>query len=153
LTLKGDGPLEHDIRSLIASLGLTEIVTIKKRTAYSEVPSDYQQADIFITTSISDGTPVSLLEAMASGLPCIATQIGGIPEWVEQNKTGLLIPPKSPERVADALLYLAASPGIRSRMGPAARDVIVKNGQWSVLMAKAEKDYLELVKTYRQDRS
>jgi L-malate glycosyltransferase len=150
LTLKGDGPLEQSVRDLVVSLGLSGVVTFKQRTAYADIPQDFRQADIFITTSISDGTPVSLLEAMASGLPCIATEVGGIPEWIEHDRTGLLLPPKSPERVAEALLSLAADPGRRYRLGSAARDVVLKNGQWISLMDKAEKDYQALIKTYRQ---
>jgi L-malate glycosyltransferase len=153
LTLKGEGPFEQSVRNQVLSLGLSDVVTFKPRTPYSEVPMDFHRADIFITTSISDGTPVSILEAMASGIPCIATDVGGIPEWVENNKTGFLIPPNSPELVAEAILSLAADPSLRSRMGSAAREVIVKRGQWNSLMTKAEKDYQELIKTYRQDRS
>ena len=68
LILKGEGHEEQKIRDLIVNLGLpAEIVTFQKKTVYSQVPNDYRQADIFITTSQSDGTPVSVLEAMASG--------------------------------------------------------------------------------------
>ena len=74
-----------------SGLGLDNQITFRKKTAYADVPRDYQEADIFITTSVSDGTPVSVLEAMASGLPCIATSVGGIPEWIEHKVTGLLI--------------------------------------------------------------
>ncbi|MFA5151887.1 MAG: glycosyltransferase [Clostridia bacterium] len=151
LMLKGDGPLEQSARDLVSSLGLSEVITFQKKTAYAEVPLDYRRAHIFITTSVSDGTPVSILEAMASGLPCIATTVGGIPEWIEDGKTGLLIAPQSPEQVAGALLRLAADSDLRTRLGTAARDVVVKNGQWRTLMARAEKDYLALIETYRQD--
>ncbi len=151
LTLKGDGPIEQSARNLVSSLGLSEVITFRKRTSYVEVPLDYRNADIFITTSISDGTPVSILEAMASGLPCIATSVGGIPEWIEHERTGLLIAPQSPEQVADALLRLAADPDLRARLGAAARETVVANGQWNTLMAQAEKDYLALIETYRQD--
>ena len=152
LTLKGDGPEEEEVRELVSALGLGNQITFRKRTAYSDVPRDYQDADIFITTSISDGTPVSVLEAMASGLPCIATSVGGIPEWIEHKVTGLLIQPGSPEQVAEAILSLARDPQLRERLGTAARNMIVKNGQWNTLMAQAEKDYLALTETYRQDR-
>ncbi|WP_292369126.1 glycosyltransferase family 4 protein [Methanoregula sp. UBA64] len=153
LTLKGDGPLEQSVREEVTSLGLSGVVTFMGKTDYLDVPNDYRRADIFITTSVSDGTPVSLLEAMASGLPCIATSVGGIPEWVETGKTGLLIPPSSPEAVAEALLLFATDPVLRSLMGSAARDAVIRNGQWKTLMAQAEKDYLALIKTYSQDRS
>jgi len=151
LTLKGDGPLELSVRALVSTLGLSDVVKFKKKTDYIDVPNDYRQTHIFITTSISDGTPVSILEAMASGLPCIATSVGGIPEWIEDGMTGLLIPPGSPESVAAAILSLAADPALRTRLGTAARDVVVKNGQWKTLMAQAEKDYLALIETYSQD--
>lgn len=148
LTLKGDGPLEQPLHDLVASLGMSEVVTFKSKTPYADVPSDYHMTDIFITTSVSDGTPVSILEAMASALPCIATSVGGIPEWIDDNKTGLLIPPRSPDRVAEALLTLAADSNLRSRLGAAAREFVVKNGRWESLMAEAEKDYQALIATY-----
>lgn len=152
LTLKGEGPLEQQVRNLVKSLNISDVVTFTKKTAYRHVPDDYRRADIFVTTSVSDGTPVSLLEAMASSLPCVATAVGGIPEWIEDKKTGMLIPIGSPDAVAQAMLALAADPALRSTMGSAARDVIVKNGQWSLLMAQAEKDYLTLIEIYRRDR-
>lgn len=153
LTLKGEGPEEQQIRHLVAELGLVNQVTFKKKTSYAEVPRDYRQADIFITTSVSDGTPVSVLEAMSSALPCIATSIGGIPEWVVHNETGILVPPQATEQIAEAILSLARDPELRERLGTAARERIVKDGQWKTLMAQAEKDYLTLIKTYRQDKS
>jgi glycosyltransferase involved in cell wall biosynthesis len=153
LTLKGEGPLEQSVRDLVQSLGLSDNIRFKKRTTYSEVPNDYRAADIFITTSISDGTPVSILEAMASGLPCIATNVGGIPEWIENQKNGILIPSGSQEAVAEAILTLAGNPSLRSRIGSAAREVIIRNGQWNTLMAQAEKDYLALIEIYRKDRT
>jgi len=151
LTLKGDGPEEHQIRTLVTELMPGGQIRFLKKSDYTDVPQDYRNADIFITTSLSDGTPVSVLEAMASGLPCIATAVGGIPEWIEHNVTGLLIQPKSPEQVAEAIQSLARDPQLRKRLGTAARGVIVKKGQWNSLMAQAEKDYLALIETYRQD--
>lgn len=153
LVLKGDGPQESAVRQLVSSLGSGEFVTFQQKTSYAEVPQDYRASDIFITTSVSDGTPVSLLEAMASGLPCIATSVGGIPEWIENGTNGVLVPPRSPEAVADAILRLGADPDLRSRMGAAARATILARGEWNTLMAQVEKDYQELVNTYRMKRS
>jgi glycosyltransferase involved in cell wall biosynthesis len=153
LVLKGDGPEEEKIRELVRAQDLSGSVSFKKKTSYAEVPQDYRASDIFITTSVSDGTPVSLLEAMASGLPCIATSVGGIPEWIENGKNGILIPPRSPEAVADEILRLTKDPDLRSRMGAAARATILARGGWNTLMAQVEKDYQELVNTYRMKRS
>jgi glycosyltransferase involved in cell wall biosynthesis len=153
LVLKGDGPQEGEIRQLVSSLMVGDVVTIQQKTSYAEVPSDYRASDIFLTTSVSDGTPVSLLEAMASGLPCIATSVGGIPEWIMDGENGILIPPGSPQAVADALLYLAADPALRTKFGKRARASVVERGRWDTLMAQVEKDYQELVNTYRKKRS
>jgi len=153
LVLKGDGPQESAVRRLVDSLGLGEYVTFQQKTLYEDVPQDYLGSDVFITTSVSDGTPVSLLEAMASGLPCIATSVGGIPEWIENGKNGILIPPRSPEAVAGAVLQLSKDPDFRSRLGAAARATILARGEWNTLMAQVEKDYEELVNTYRMKRS
>lgn len=152
LTLKGDGPLEEQVKNLVASLGLSDVITFRTKTDYTDVPDDYRRSHLFITTSLSDGTPVSILEAMASGLPCIATSVGGIPEWIEDRTTGILIPPGSPEAVAEAILTLAADPVLRSSIGITAREFVIRNGQWDTLMAQAEKDYQSLIETYRQDR-
>lgn len=151
LTLKGDGPEEDKLRNLVESLEISDYITFRKRTDYSQVPRDYHLADIFITTSISDGTPVSILEAMASGLPCIASSIGGIPEWIEDGVTGLLIKPGSPEQVARAILTLAEDPVLRRKIGTTAREVVVSKGSWNGLMEQAEKDYQDLIKTYNRD--
>jgi len=152
LTLKGEGPDEQKVRDLVTFLGISDVVSFRQKTEYSEVPQDYRNADIFVTTSRSDGTPVSILEAMASGLPCIATNVGGIPEWIEDKKTGLLISPGSPESVAKSILTLAGNPAFCAQLGIAARKTIVERGQWNPLMAQAEKDYQALIKTYRQNK-
>jgi len=151
LTLKGEGPDEQKIRHLVSTLGIADVVTFTPKTPYAEVPQDYRTADIFVTTSRSDGTPVSILEAMASGLPCIATSVGGIPEWIEDSKTGLLISPGAPEQLAEKILLLAQRPEYGAALGHAAREKILMSGRWNTLMAQAEKDYQALIKTYRQD--
>lgn len=151
LTLKGNGPDEKKIRGLVQTLGISDVVTFRQKTDYCNVPNDYRNADIFISTSRSDGTPVSLLEAMASGLPCVATSVGGVPEVIEDKKTGLLIEPGSPEGVTKALLTLAGNAEFRLKLGEAARDTVMKGGQWKTLMAQADKDYQELIETYKQN--
>jgi glycosyltransferase involved in cell wall biosynthesis len=151
LTLKGEGPDEQKIRNLVASLGISDVVTFRQKTHFSKVPQDYRNADIFVTTSRSDGTPVSILEAMASALPCIATTVGGIPEWIENQKNGLLIPPGSPRQLAEKILLLAQNPQLGLALGNAAREKIKKDGQWYTLMAAAEKDYQALIRTYKRD--
>ena len=153
LILKGEGPDEKKIRDLVSSRKISSAVEFRPKTSYTDVPADYHAADIFITTSVSDGTPVSILEAMSSGLPCIATSVGGIPEWITDGENGILVPPRSPEKVADAILRLSNNPDLRSGLGSRARETVLARGRWDTLMAQVEKDYEELVNTYRKKRS
>ena len=153
LTLKGDGPEENTVRELAQSLGISPVVTFKARTPYSDVPHDYHIADIFVTTSVSDGTPVSVLEAMASGLPCIATSVGGIPEWITDGENGFLIPLRSPEKLAEKILLLSQDIQRSRTFGANARSTILKKGEWHSIMAQVEKEYEELIRTYRRKES
>jgi glycosyltransferase involved in cell wall biosynthesis len=145
LVLKGDGPEKDAIAALVRSLGLEEVVSFRARSSFAEVPRDYREAAIYVSTARSDGTPVSLLEAMASGLPCIATNVGGVPEWVSDGVDGVLVPPGDPESLAERLLELASDPQLRGAYGARARARVLKDGDWYKLMPRAEKDYEELV--------
>lgn len=149
LILKGDGPERDEIGDLVRSLGIENVVLFKDRSPYADVPRDYRQADIFVSTALSDGTPVSVLEAMASGLPCIATNVGGVPEWIADGENGMLIPPGEPNLLADRLLRLAADRNLRVVYGAQARRCVVENGDWCKLMPRAEKDYEDLVTRWR----
>ena len=77
--------------------------------------------DVFAFPSHQEALPLALLEAMAAGLPIVATRVGGIPEAVEDEGTGLLVPPRDRERLASALRRLAADPDLARRLGEAAR--------------------------------
>ena len=145
LVLKGDGPEEDEMRRLVTSLNLSGAVIFKERTEYSDVPGDLQGADIFISTATSDGTPVSVLEAMSTGLPCIATQVGGVPEWIVDRENGLLIPPGDPEAVSRAILTLSGDPLLRRQLGASARETVRERADWGRLMVQVEDDYKRLI--------
>jgi glycosyltransferase involved in cell wall biosynthesis len=146
LILKGEGPDKEKIRQEIKRLGLEATVTIKNKTDYNEVIQDLKNADIFITASGRDGTPVSLLEAMSAGLPCIATAVGGIPEWISDGKNGILIPPDNPEIIAQKIILLSSDIQKRKTLGFHARKTILKKGDWATLMKSAEKDYSTILR-------
>ena len=150
LILKADGPEKSRLQGLVASLGLEDVITFKKLTSYEDVPNDYRGADIFVTTSLSDGTPVSLLEAMASGLPCIATAVGDIPEWIHNGENGVIIPTGDRETLADQILLLAENPSLRREYGMKAREIVVRGADWETLMFTAEEDYKDLIKRFNR---
>ena len=79
-------------------------------------------ADVFLLTSISEGIPLTAIEAMNAGLPVVATRVGGLPEIVVQGRTGVLAPSRDDEELADCILRLAADPALRAAMGRAGRE-------------------------------
>ncbi|SEM42593.1 Glycosyltransferase involved in cell wall bisynthesis [Syntrophus gentianae] len=82
------------------------------------------QADIFVLPSHSEGMPITILEAMASGLPIVATRVGGIPDMISNNETGLLIEPKCPDYLAKELARLVDEPHMRYELGANARESV-----------------------------
>jgi len=83
-----------------------------------------QAGSAFILTSHLEGLPLSALEAMACGLPCIVTNVGGSAEAVKHQVTGLVIPPASVDAAEDAILYLATHPHERAEMASKARETV-----------------------------
>jgi len=148
LILKGEGPDKEKLFNRVRERGLENVVTFLEKTDYSEVPKELRESDIFITAAGRDGTPVSLLEAMAAGLPCIATSVGGIPEWITDGENGVLIPPWDYGTLCRKILMLANDAEMRKRIGRNARDTIVARGDWSRLMQTADRDY-EMLKASR----
>jgi len=118
LTLVGDGEERARLEATRARLGLEEAVTFAgQRTDTADL---YAAFDVFALSSSSEGIPLTLLEAAAAGLPSVATRVGGNAEVVVDGETGLLVPPRDPERFSEALLALAARQD-RAAMGAAAR--------------------------------
>lgn len=87
-----------------------------------DTPALYSAADAFVLPSRKEGLPMVLLEAMAAGLPCVATAVGGVPDAVEHGRDAMLAPPARPEELAKAMLVLMGSPGTREELGALARN-------------------------------
>ncbi len=120
LILVGEGPEGPAIRDLVRGHDLGEHVRFLGLRA--DVPRLLPAADVCLLTSLSEGIPLVLIEAMAAGLPVVSTRVGGVPEVVEDGRTGLLAPPAGPDALAAAILKLAADPALRESMGLAGRE-------------------------------
>jgi glycosyltransferase involved in cell wall biosynthesis len=104
LDLVGDGELRDEISSQVEALGISDAVAFHGRVALGdELLGRYRSADVFVLPSVSEGTPKVILEAMASCLPVVSTDVGGISTIVRSEENGLLVPPKSPPALATAV--------------------------------------------------
>jgi glycosyltransferase involved in cell wall biosynthesis len=117
----GDGPVRVALESLAAELGLTGAMEFRGLTAQPEAA--LRELDIFVLPSLTEACSNGLLEAMASGLPVVATDVGGNPALVEDEVTGLLVPVGDAAALAKAILRLIEDPPLAERLGAAAREV------------------------------
>jgi L-malate glycosyltransferase len=115
----GDGPAGNKLKCLADDLRLSESVHFLSER--SDVPDLLAALDILVMSSYTESFPNALLEAMAMGKPVVATNVGGIPELVEEGQTGFLVPPRDPEAIADRVLCLCRDSARRLQMGRAAR--------------------------------
>jgi glycosyltransferase involved in cell wall biosynthesis len=123
----GEGPLRGELESQISKLGLEGTVTLLGAMAHDRLVALYGQASVFalspqvMADGDRDGIPNVLAEAMAAGLPVVSTRVSGIPELVEDGRTGLLVGPKDPAALADAVERLLRDPKQGQSLAVAAR--------------------------------
>jgi sugar transferase (PEP-CTERM/EpsH1 system associated) len=118
--LVGDGPLRPAMEEKAEALGLSDTVVFTG--IRRDVPEILALLDVFVLPSLWEGLPIALLEAMAAGLPVVATRVGGVPEVVVDGATGLLVPPRAPEALSKAILKLLQDPDLRQKMGQAGQE-------------------------------
>lgn len=124
LLIVGSGPECDYLNDRSKELGLTDVVEFVGQVRYEETPKYYCEADVFVYPSEAlEGLPMSVVEAMAAGLPVIASKVGGIPEAVTDGETGLLVEPGNVQELSAALTKLLTNDELRSEMGRRAREV------------------------------
>jgi sugar transferase (PEP-CTERM/EpsH1 system associated) len=125
LVIVGDGSLRSDIEDILESAGAGELAWLP---GFRDDAADlYHAFSVFVLPSRSEGISNTLLEAMASGLPVVATRVGGNLEIVEEGRTGQLVPARDPEAMAAALLSYIDKPCLAAAHGRAARRRVVRN--------------------------
>lgn len=120
LLLIGSGPLENELRAQVDMLGISANVHFSGKR--EDVTDCLRLIDIFVLSSLSEGLPISILEAMRANLPVIATDVGGVPEVVLNNLTGVLVKSKNEKELFDALLLVSSDGALRRKLGAAGRD-------------------------------
>jgi len=122
LLIVGDGPDRDGLRSAVEQAGVGDSVCFAGRVPNPDVALYMAAADLFVLPSLSEGFPLVVLEAMASGLPVVVSNVTGLAEIVADGENGLLVPPTDVKRLAAAMVRLIESPEERDRIGRANRE-------------------------------
>jgi glycosyltransferase involved in cell wall biosynthesis len=131
LILLGDGSLDKAIRGLIAQLDLTDYIHAPGRVSYELLPEYFCLADLYVSSALSDGTSISLLEAMACGLPVVVTNSFGNMEWVNPGQNGWLVSPGDPGALTAAFDEALTSPSLLASMAKANVAVARARADWN----------------------
>ena len=124
LVLVGDGPLRASLERAARDSGVAELIEFAGELPPAEVRTRLEKADLFCLPSFSEGLPISIMEAMAVGVPVVTTWIAGIPELAEDGVTALTVPPARSDALAAALHRLASDTALRLRLSRGARSKV-----------------------------
>lgn len=139
----GEGPLRETLEAQVRRRGLTHRVVF---TGVQKNPLIcYRLFDVFVLPSLWEGMPLVLIEAMMGGVPVVATSVGGVQETLAHEKTGLLVPPKDPEALAQAILGLLKDHSLQSMLAKRARDFAVSTFDAPIIVEQYENLYTRLV--------
>jgi glycosyltransferase involved in cell wall biosynthesis len=133
---RGDGSIQAT-RETVRRLGIGDHVELIGSIAKSDVPGWLNKADIFLNTTNIDNTPVSVIEAMASGLCIVSTKVGGIPYLLNHEHDALLVPPDDPESMAAAVRRILSDPGLAEHLSQNARRK-AEQFDWSQILPRWE---------------
>ncbi|MFC1502487.1 glycosyltransferase [bacterium] len=148
LLIIGEGSLKRRLMRLCRRLKIEERVVFTGFIENHRIPGFINKMDIFIIPSISDSETfgVAAVEAAACQLPVIASDIGGLPEVINHDKTGFLVPPRNPQSIADRVIQLITDTKLRQRMGKDARRRVREDYDWSQNSRQMEKLYQTVLK-------
>jgi glycosyltransferase involved in cell wall biosynthesis len=124
LLIVGDGPDRHRLSDLATSLGLNDRIVFAGHR--DDVPGILAASDVFVLPTLGDVLPTVVAEAMAAGLPVVASDVGGLGEMVADGVTGFLVPPGSPDAVSERCLALLGDAAMRERLGARGKDLAVE---------------------------
>ncbi|HXH09116.1 MAG TPA: glycosyltransferase [Alphaproteobacteria bacterium] len=132
LVIVGDGPDRNSLQRLVKKMRLSDVVEFTGFLPHTEIPKRLQDLDIYVATSRRESFGVAVLEASASGLPVIASNVGGLSEIVLHEQTGLIVAAEDVKETSNALLRLILDPDLRVRLGQAGRKYVMSQYKWAL---------------------
>jgi len=135
---------EKEIREFIRENGLTDVIDIRGEVTGSDKRKVFAESDIFVMPSYSEGMPIVILEAMAAGLPVVATRVGALPEIIEEGKNGFLVEVGNYEDLANKVLILVKDRSLRRQIGGLNRKVVSETFSSKKYVEGLEMVFLEL---------
>ena len=144
LALIGDGPLRAECRQLLADAGVADLAWLPGER--SDIPEIMRGLDCFVLPSLAEGISNTILEAMASGLPVIATDVGGNADLVASGANGCIIPAADPEAMAAEIVRLANQPDAAKDMGRAGRNLVEQRFSMNAMVAAYQGTYDNLLR-------
>ncbi len=139
LVMIGDGPERQRLEQQVKELKLEKSVIFAGKVTHKELEKWYPTADVFVLPSIvtkegdTEGLGVVFLEAIASGTPIIGSNVGGIPDIIRHNDTGLLVPQKDAEKLAEAIVKVLADKNLEQKLTKNAMDFVKENFTWDIV--------------------
>lgn len=124
LTVCGSGPERGNLIALARELGIADEVTFTGRLDNNRIATLYQSADVMINPSLADNMPISILESLASGVPVVSTNVGGVPYLVTHHETALLVSPGDDRAMADAVVSILGNPALGDSLRQAGYRII-----------------------------
>lgn len=141
LTVVGGGPMREELEGLVEGYSMGDKIRFEGMKPHSEILRYLQDTDLFVLSSLSEGLPLTVLEAMAAGKPVVATNVGGIPDAVIDGESGILVPPKDIDALSKAIISLLGDRVKQIRMGEKARKRSEEKFSWEKIVESVVKIY------------
>jgi glycosyltransferase involved in cell wall biosynthesis len=145
LVLIGEGPERENLKTQISNLKIENSVEFKGALPHEKIPEELAKSEVFVLPSISEGMGIVIVEAQAVGIPVIGTNVGGIPDIIKNGENGILVEPKNPKELADAIIKIFSEPEFAQKLVKNAK-VNLEKYDWQNIAQKVNSIYQELLR-------
>ncbi len=145
LTIIGEGYLKESLTQLTKVYSLDENIIFEGKKSHTIINKNLKESSLFVLPSLSEGLSVAVLEAMACGVPVVASKVGGMPDVIIENQTGILVPPRNSEILANTIITLLKDNRKITSMGIKARERIEANFSWDIVANRIIEIYKSII--------